>query len=361
MEAPPCIRRWIALAACLCFSTAARSGCEAAPSSCSGEATTGLFGEAGALWLKRDRGDGVVLGQEFEGHGLGRVVATITSDSVSYDFKPGMRVVLGYRLTTRDVVAGAGFGLQDWSESAALRNSNTQSFPNGPNPMDSPALTGIDPAAPLANFIRVDVIDARLSSDVHGARLGYRRRVGTGDTWVGVDVRYLDLSDDLVLQAEGPAPGVALASDRITVEARNRLLGGQLSGRSTLHRGRLSVQLAGGVGFYHNRSRQELRERTDAPLSPGVTSPELVYIKGSQDSLATSLELDVTARVRLSRNVSLQGGYQLLALKDLALAPQQLRLIDPTPTTNVVNTAAGTDHSESLLLHGLHVGLHVRW
>ena len=157
------LRQATAIAACLLAGFVA-----VAPASAQSDTSSRWYFDAEALFLKRDRGDDVVLGQEFSA-ATGALVNQISSQSVRYDFEPGARFRLGYRLSDDAALDLTYFGLNEWQESAVLGNSN----PAGPNPMTSPGLIG------TPNFLtRVDSIVAQMSSDINNIELNFRQRLG---------------------------------------------------------------------------------------------------------------------------------------------------------------------------------------
>jgi len=336
------LRQATAIAACLLAGIVA-----VAPASAQSDTSSRWYFDAEALFLKRDRGDDVVLGQEFSAS-TGALVNQISSHSVRYDFEPGARIRLGYRFSDDAALDLTYFGLNEWQESTALGNSN----PAGPNQMTSPGLI----ATP--NFARVDSIVARMSSDINNIELNLRQRLNSGRTRLTTGIRYLRFDDDLVIRADGIGFSAASEFDQSVVMARNELLGAQLGLDHTFGEERFTVQLFGSAGIYHNWNEQSVRE-----VNSGNFGGVFANVEG-EDTRATGIfELGLSASYRPRKNVSVIGGYQLMSLHGIALAPKQLDFVsaNSNTATPVTNLSAGTRDSSDLLFQGLHVGLRIDW
>jgi hypothetical protein len=86
----------------------------------------------------------------------------------------------------------------------------------------------------------------------------------------------------------------------------------------------------------------------------------------SDVALSTVTEFGLQARVKLKEWLNLQGGYRVMSLQGLALAPNQIPLMS---TVDGVLPLAGlpvdiqdrAEHGSSLWLHGFTISIEVVW
>jgi hypothetical protein len=169
-------------------------------------------------------------------------------------------------------------------------------------------------------------------------------RVGGGFRWL----RFDDSLNLAFIPGAGP-------SSAIDIGARNDLYGFQLGADVLLwNAGRFSVETIGKIGIYGNHARHSI------VLADPVGDPDATLgIGDREDDLAWVGEAGITAGYAINCRWTARVGYQLLWIDGLALAPEQLGSttalggFDPARTT--------TNTSGDVLLHGLTMGLEVRW
>ena len=93
--------------------------------------------------------------------------------------------------------------------------------------------------------------------------------------------------------------------------------------------------------------------------TPPAGSPTLVLVPtdASASETSSAFEINVLATCRLTKRLTIRGGYQLLWINDLAVASEQLRVND------VIEGGAGgrVDASSNLFYHGFVLGAELRW
>lgn len=133
------------------------------------------------------------------------------------------------------------------------------------------------------------------------------------------------------------------------VEVNNRLFGGQLGVDALLwtNGADLDVTGVGKAGIYANSADQ-----TTTTVGVGGALP----LTGAADSqIAFVGELGINARYRMSDRWTAIGGYNLLWISGVALAPDQLA------TTNITTGVATVDLGGGLFYHGANAGIEYVW
>ena len=142
---------------------------------------------------------------------------------------------------------------------------------------------------------------------------------------------------------------------------------------------RAMPQLNGKVGIFANNASQDTLNIAGSTLPGGGSRIALQAGRGSTD-FASLYEGALTAKVRVTSRISVRGGYQVLFVQGLALAPTQLAatgsaiqksfvlvpgsFVPPgfqTPPTTfpTPGTGAGLNTNGNVFLHGPFVGLDV--
>lgn len=321
---------------------------------------TQWWGQLDALWLTRDDGDKITLAEERRDPAAGtadagRVLNRLTTHSSDFGFEPGLRMRLGRRLGNKTDIAFAYFGLHDWKESESLLNSD----PNGnnnpanlPNRLFSAGLNGSN-----ANTYNViEKIEVELSTQLDSLELNLRHPIITHSTNFLWGFRYLNIKDKLKIHAEGEDIVGDNVTDRTRVRVRNHLVGAQLGMDHRIAASKAWADLSVKGGLFANFNEQRINQR-------GITPTTFIDLDGDDVSLGQMLETQITVAYSPMDNVSFHAGYQLLIISGLALAPEQLDLVGDAANFSVPvqDSSAGTDDSGSIVFHGPHVGLEIRW
>jgi hypothetical protein len=138
----------------------------------------------------------------------------------------------------------------------------------------------------------------------------------------------------------------------------NRLYGGQVG---------LDYQLAAGrrielnafikAGVYRNDA---LAETLD-PSGLFAVTPENRSLRANAGETAFAGEAGLIGSIRFWDFVFLRGGYQIMHVEAVALAPEQLPQNDFTLPANPLESTSGIDTSGQVFYHGAVAGLEVRW
>ncbi len=229
----------------------------------------------------------------------------LDTEAADFNQEPGIRVLLGYRLTDTLSAELSYFGLHDWNTAATL-------------PLTNPALNGL-----VSNFLALatgaDALTFSYGSELHNAELSLRSLTESERLALSLlgGLRYVNLHEDFVLGAVSAAFG---DSEETSATTNNHLVGLQLGGEAAYRRGeRWSIGAVGKGGLHLNFADQRVR---NVASTAGV-STLVLGTTTSGNHLAGSLETGVVVRCRLSDRFTLRGGYQVLYLTGLALAPEQ--------------------------------------
>lgn len=251
----------------------------------------------------------------------------ITGRQLEFDPEVGPRVTL--QRVGRLGTELSYFGFHNWSAMATNIGMNDRSLPN---PL------GVS----TFDFFAADRIDAAYSSEIHSAEASLIRPLLPRVSLLG-GVRFLSLDETLNLHGVDSNSG---ESDYL-INTQNRLIGGQLGGR--YHLGTPQSIWSGAAtakaGVYNNNTKQ----RTSLQDLNNTVVLRNFNVSDTETSFVG--EINLLARLRLTRSCHIVGGYNFIWIEQLALAPQQLDFTD-TPTS-------GSDLRETpgLFLHGASLGL----
>jgi hypothetical protein len=238
------------------------------------------------------------------------------------EFNPGVSAGWDIDLMRRNILGSAWslegnyFGLDDWNATRGVERSDANIFVWFIHPLYS---TGYP----------VDV-SASYRSALHSVELNAWRPLGDwGSLLIGF--RYLDLSEnslDMYATIVGPPPNPAV----IRVDADNCLSGFQLGfDRLLWSRNRWSLEGCAKAGIYDNHA-------TNGVLVTQI-GPQYAC-SATTDHAAFVGDLTFTAKYAITANLSLRGGYQLLWIDGVALAPDQIAVSDPGHGRATVCTSA---------------------
>jgi hypothetical protein len=223
------------------------------------------------------------------------------------------------------------FGIDDWRSTA---NFPTSAIPGG---------------------IGSVVLDNTLALPVTTAQYQYNTRLYNGEInlrpqwndWLTplLGFRWLDLEDRL--QATGTD---AIFSENYTqlVRAHNHLYGYQMGvdARLVEWQGLFRINAVAKVGIYDDAMLQSNRIASAAVnLSSRATTDHAAFLG----------ELGLIASYQLTPHLAARGGYQLMWIDGVALAPQQISATNFSTATASVNT------SGCLFCQGANVGLELSW
>ena len=274
--------------------------------------------QGGALFMDRDNAHGILLQDNS------------TSDNVTapdLGFQGGMKIsVIRHRCAAHDIEIGV-MGL--FSDSGVNVGSvdDDMEFPTTPN------VGIIDDGFLLSNYRSSLVgIETNLRSQ-HSACIS---------TFAGF--RWMMLDEDLAYSAVVPGGPQAIGGFNSTC---NNLLGGQVGMDAVLCRhGCFTVEGGIQAGVYWNLASQ------DSLIVDTSTGPAFISEDGSQ--LSFQGEAELLAVYQLNRRWAVRGGYQVMWIEGVALAPDQISAL------NLI-TSSGLDVEGSPFYHGAVAQLELRF
>jgi hypothetical protein len=158
--------------------------------------------------------------------------------------------------------------------------------------------------------------------------------------------RYLRLTEEFNIRSTDLQEGTG----NYNIRTSNDLFGAQMGMRWGRSSGRLGCELTGKTGIFGNACQQR-QYVTDFP-PPFMLRP-LTRSEGGQFAFVG--ELGVTLRYQLTDIWAARGGYNLMLIEGVALAPDQLDFTNTSESgTRLVSTG-------SVFLHGVSAGLEARW
>ena len=275
--------------------------------------------QADALFMTRSSGTGagILLLPNFTG-------AAIGGHDLTYNVTSGPRVTFGVPLGAMSAAEFTYFGLYDLHSSL--------NFAGPARPVNAPPVLGSD----FRLFDR---------TDVNNAEVNYRRWLGNNFSVLG-GFRYVNLHDQLNDSFLRTPPGGPVPVHTRN-ETDNNLYGLQLGADwyAPVTK-RFWFDFGGKAGIFLNSA-------TSSASGFGPPLPPL-HASAHADQTAFVGELALTAVYQVTPHFFLRGGYRVMWLEGVALAPDQLAAtgFNNLPT---INTGAG------LLLHGALAGFELRW
>ena len=257
----------------------------------------------------------------------------MTTSDLQFNTAPGMQLTLGLSVCEDAAWEIGYFGVQHASASATVedRVNNNLSLP-GNMGLQFPS-----------DFARAAKIRADYDSTLHNGELNYVRTYDCFAFLAGV--RYLELDEDFNLNSENTITGTSDYHVRTT----NRLYGAQIGGRVAGGCGQIEYTITGKAGIYGNNARQS--NHIDDLNNTFLVRDTLAH----GGTAAMVGDLNFLATYRLSTHWAVRGGYNLLWIEGLALAPDQLDFNTDANAGTAINNHAG------LFLHGANVGVEARW
>ena len=227
-------------------------------------------------------------------------------------------------------------GIDSWFTSESRGTPTVSPTAFGPNGDSFPS------AAPGT------VYQANYGTNLYSGEVNLRRRCNECVTWLA-GFRWMEL-DDLLFVRQSAATPQALYQ----VDTNNHMYGFQIGGEAELIncQQRFHVDSLFRAGILFNNADQA----TYAPIYNGAAPAILNSITADDDHTAFIGELGLRAVYELNRCVSITGGYHIMLLDGVALAPDQL------PVTNLsAPGSAVLDTNGTLFFHGASVGVRVNY
>ncbi|GET44260.1 hypothetical protein MiSe_90860 [Microseira wollei NIES-4236] len=308
---------------------------------------------AEALFLTRNIPGGITT-SEFYDVNTAETGETLGTDNLDFNYELGTRVTLGYSFNSKNSLNFSFFGLQQFETSARI----TAPAPGFPNPIIVQADLDDTPIfAPFDSFgDRINVLDQpppagqgngnfditrsfisgyehRISyeSKLYNFELNYQRDLGSTRTFrpsLIVGLRYMGAPEEFSLNTGGAAafpPQGLLPVPRgeYKVETKNNLFGIQIGANVDVDLSRnFTIGLRGKAGVFGNHGEQNSTisafDFDTGNLVDRIEDGETRW------TVAPILEGTISADWRVSRNVSLTAGFNVMYVSGVALAPRQL-------------------------------------
>jgi hypothetical protein len=338
-----CVRlRWIGLAllASLCLgpSSVFASGCmphsdgDCVPTDACGDVVYGSacrsawFASVDALILTRDNASNPQTVVQTDSTGA----PVLTTQDLNFGWDAGPRVFFGGFLTKHSGFEVGYFGIQGGDATASATD---------PNNLDIPP-----PLSAVAN----DFDNANSMTLTYNWRIN-NAEVNLFEDWGHFQVlggfRYFNLDEQFNIRTQDADGDV---SD-YHINSRNNLYGGQMGARFFYEGCKWGIGGTGKAGVYGNsaRQRQTVRDNDNTTL--------LRNARGDEGVTSFIGDLDLYATYKINDHWRVRGGYYLLWISDLALAPDQLDFS--------FNSASGTGLNTDghAFFHGATVGIEAGW
>ena len=201
------------------------------------------------------------------------------------------------------------------------------------------------------NFFGADQVDVRYNSNLQGVEANLVRCTICCDRGRSVEFltgfRYFNLADNFSLTSFDSSE----SSTTYNVNTTNQLYGGQVGVRLRRCYGQWSFEGTGKAGLYGNDAQQQSDALLDFPNNFEVRPA----VGGDTSQVAFASDLNFTAIYQLNSTWGVRGGYNLMWLDGVSLAPDQLDF------TNSSTSGTAITADSTVFLHGINLGLEARW
>jgi hypothetical protein len=238
--------------------------------------------------------------------------------------------------------AGPDISIRRWlatGDSLDIRFFAVDSF-HSQSRVTTPGIWNFPTNPPLFGLGVAD-LDVAYSTRLYSTEMNWNRPVSDWFSWL-VGFRWIELYDDLGLSANF---GGNTAD--IHFQAANRLYGGQAGAALTLvNRGAARIDSVMKAGLYGNAASN--RFTVAQVIGPAFGTGD------SSGQVAFAGEIGIVGVYQWTDHIALRGGYQLLWLDGVALAPDQV-------AATQILSADGIDTTGDAFYHGALLGVDVTW
>lgn len=197
------------------------------------------------------------------------------------------------------------------------------------------------------NFFNSNLMTVTSRGELHSVELNRQRRI---DDWtVLAGVRYLRVEDEFNIR--GGDPDTTFGDYHL--EAGNDLFGVQAGLRRQGTLSWVCWDLTGKAGLYGNSAKQSQYVTDDPNPNPIFYLRDPVSASSTEFAFVGEIQANLT--IPLTQWLSLRGGYNLLWIEGVALAPNQLDFSYNS------TSGSGLDSDGGLFLHGVHAGGEIIW
>jgi hypothetical protein len=311
---------------------------------------------ADALFLLRD-GDRRI---EFASYGQvtpSRNNIFLTTDSLPECMESGFKTTVSRALGSCDnlLIEGTYLGFHEWEEHVPFRDPANQATLGVPGNIASP-FTHIGRPVLVPGLDFNTFVEIGFTSELHSAEINIRHRTGLMCGWLESSmlygIRYMRIDETFFFeQMTGITP--IDSAHREDIATTNELLGGQL----------------GVLGSYRVSDRWWFELDVKATLAGNDSTQEIVYTRTiagvpaafaqreRHNCLSVIGDVDLVSMYQLTRNLSIQLGYQMIWVDGLALASEQFN----NNLNELILGPVEVNDNGTLVYHGPHLGLTATW
>lgn len=254
---------------------------------------------------------------------------------LDYSTKAAPRAVLGLQLTPFTAVEGEYTGFRHLRKNHHFVGNNDLSLPGE--------------LGTIPEYFNVDGMNVFSQADFHMAEINLVRRTGTPHfSWLA-GFRYVNFEEKFELNSVW-GTGAAAWHDDYRTRTKNDLYGGQLGVKGDIpFTERLGLQYLGKAGVYSNRARQSnflMRDDNTTVVRDHNTKSSKTSFLG---------EINLGGYLKITENIRVVGGYNLMWIGDLARACDQMDF------TFTDNSGSGSVRTDSVFMHGANAGVEIRF
>jgi hypothetical protein len=298
-----------------------------------------------AIFLMRDGGNRVFLADESSA--AGQVFQVLSSKTDDFSIRTGFKVNVSCRLSDTCDIQGSFFSVQQFLASDAITRQDPVN-----NFLFSPYLF----VGANGQFISYDY-----ESKIYNLELNARYNTRLSDDWTTRFIggfRYIHIEEKFQLYGQELVQNAELT----TSNTHNNLIMLQIGMEMEHAFGKyfdLGVSAKTGLGV-NSAGNHITNILTSFPLPTDTRVDETT----NNAALCGIIEVGAFGRLYITDCVSIRGGYNVMFLSGLALAPEQLDLTNgdiAAAQTAAGRTGHGLNTGGSMVLHGPTAGLEVRW
>lgn len=261
-----------------------------------------------------------------------------SGNDVDYDSDAAPRITLGVNISPFAAIEGQYMGLFDLKENYHFLGDGNLLLPGA--------------LGTTGDFFNSDSMRVHTKVDMHSAELNFLRRLGNPNFAVLAGFRYVNFEEEFDLNSTPYLSDPTWSSSDYQLRTKNDFYGGQIGLKSELPlMERFGLQFVGKAGVYSNRARQSnmIQVQDD-------TKTKTVTRNASAKSNKTAFlgEVNFGGYVKITDNIQVVGGYNVLWVGDVARAFDQMDFTYTTESGKSLTT-------DSMLLHGANVGLEMRF
>jgi hypothetical protein len=300
-----------------------------------GSAPSYIYTRADLMMLHRDRADRVNFATGGPLHPI-----VLNSDDLNFDHEGIMRFAAGAPLDPLFTLEAVYFGLGDWSETAQISSPQFEIF--GPF-SNFGAVT-----LPVSDFEPANRVTIDYRSQLHNCELNGMATLARHDfaeLFFITGARYFRLEEEFEYDAQAFNTNAFYH-----IKTENDLIGGQIGLQGAAWAGPVRLEGFFKAAVFGNVCDQ--LTTTDATFRDG-------YFQEFETSDDVSFMFDASLSIvaDVASFMSVRGGWTMMWVSEVALAPEQFNPIDPSSGQRT----PAIDANGSILYQGPTFGVEIRW